>query len=84
MMPRMRSRRQRYAGRWDLNDTQGRTLVKTITWRITGSTSAVIIAYVITGSIAVSGTIGVVHLIANTLLYWLHERLWTRVRWGQR
>ena len=83
-MPRMLSRLLRYAGRWVLSESHGRSLAKTITWRITGSTSAVIIAYIITGSVAISGTIGIVHLVVNTLLYWLHERVWARIRWGTR
>lgn len=65
-------------------ETHGRSLVKTVTWRITGSTSAMIIAYIVTGSVTVSSTIGVTHLIINTLLYWIHERVWSRVRWGHR
>lgn len=81
-MPRMLSRLLRYAGRWGLSESHGRSLAKTITWRITGSTSAIIIAYIITGSVAISGTIGIVHLVVNTLLYWLHERVWARIRWG--
>lgn len=67
-----------------MSDTQARSLTKTVTWRVTGSTSAVIIAYLVTGSIGISSTIGLVHLIVNTALYWLHERLWTHIRWGQK
>ena len=80
----MPSRPLKYVERWVLSDTQGRTLAKTVTWRITGSTSAMIIAYLVTGSVAISSTIGIVHLIANTLLYWVHERVWSRIRWGKK
>jgi uncharacterized membrane protein len=66
-----------------MSDTQSRSIVKTITWRITGSTSSVLIAYTVTGSIGISFTIGLVHLIINTALYWVHERLWTHTTWGQ-
>jgi uncharacterized membrane protein len=66
-----------------MGDTHHRSLVKTITWRIIGSTSAATIAYIVTGSVTVSGTIGAVHLVVNTLLYWVHERAWARITWGR-
>ena len=66
-----------------MSDTTHRSLVKTVTWRVTGSTAAVLIAYGVTGSVAVSGTIGILHLIINTMLYYVHERIWTRIKWGR-
>ena len=66
-----------------MSETHRRSLIKTITWRITGSTSAMIIAYIVTGSYSISGTIGIIHLVVNTGLYWFHERIWNRIRWGK-
>lgn len=65
-----------------MSDSNARSLVKTVTWRVTGSTAAVIIAYLVTGSIGVSSTIGIAHLIVNTFLYWVHERVWSKITWG--
>ena len=67
-----------------MKDTNKRSIVKTISWRITGSTAAVLIAYGVTGSISVSSTIGILHLIINTFLYWVHERLWNKIEWGRK
>ncbi len=66
-----------------MSDTGKRTLSKTVTWRITGSSSAAIIAYLVTGSIGISSTIGIAHLIVNTALYWVHERVWNKIKWGR-
>jgi uncharacterized membrane protein len=66
-----------------LNDTPKRSLVKTISWRITGSTATFAISYAVLGDFAVSGTIAVIQLTFNTLLYFVHERVWNRVRWGR-
>jgi len=65
-----------------LNDTASRSVVKTVTWRITGSTATFLIAYAMTGNFAVAGVIGVAQMISNTVLYYIHERLWNRVAWG--
>jgi uncharacterized membrane protein len=64
-------------------DSNGRSLAKTLTWRITGSASTFTIAYLITGSFGVSSVIAFVQMGVNTVLYWLHERAWARVSWGR-
>jgi uncharacterized membrane protein len=66
-----------------MTDSNGRSLVKTLTWRITGSASTFTIAYLITGSFGVSSVIAFVQMGVNTVLYWLHERAWARVSWGR-
>jgi len=66
-----------------LNDTPNRSLVKTISWRITGSTATFAISYAVLGDVSVSGTIAVIQLTFNTLLYFVHERVWNRVQWGR-
>lgn len=63
-------------------ETNFRSLVKTLTWRLIGSTSAATISYIITGSILVASSIGISHMIVNSILYWLHERIWSRILWG--
>ncbi len=67
-----------------MTDTTERSLVKTVTWRITGSSSTFAIAYLITGSVTASSGIAVVQMIINTVLYLVHERVWSRVSWGRR
>jgi len=67
---------------WDLNDTAARSVVKTVTWRITGSTATFLIAYVLTGNFAVAGVIGVTQMISNTVLYYIRERVWNQIVWG--
>jgi uncharacterized membrane protein len=67
-----------------LNDSAARSLVKTVTWRVTGSTATFLIAYAMTGNFAVAGVIGATQMISNTVLYYIHERIWNRVAWGMK
>ena len=67
-----------------MKDSGARSFAKTLTWRITGSTSTFIIAYVITGRWDISSGIAVAQMIMNTFLYLIHERAWNRVNWGRR
>lgn len=64
-------------------DTAKRSIAKTISWRLTGSGATFAIGYAILGDIGVSGTIAVIQLTFNTLLYFLHERIWNGITWGQ-
>ena len=65
-------------------DQPKRTLAKTITWRITGSTSTFTIAYLVTGSFGLSSGIAVIQMIVNTFLYYAHDYAWNHVKWGQK
>jgi uncharacterized membrane protein len=66
-----------------LSETQTRSVTKTVTWRITGSLATFAIAWIIGGDVGMAGSIAVVQIIANTVLYYLHERLWNLTSWGR-
>lgn len=64
-------------------ETTQRSLAKTISWRISGSSATFLISYIILDDISISGSIALIQLVFNTLLYYIHERVWNLVRWGQ-
>jgi uncharacterized membrane protein len=64
-------------------ETPKRSLAKTISWRITGSTATFFIAYFMTGDFTVAGIIGITQMIFNTVLYYVHERIWNNIVWGR-
>ena len=66
-----------------MTENPTRSLIKTISWRITGSFSTFLISYFILGSFLIAGSIAVVQITANTILYYLHERIWNRIYWGK-
>jgi uncharacterized membrane protein len=66
-----------------LSDSTRRSLAKTISWRITGSSATFAISYAILGDVGISGTIAAIQLTFNTLLYFVHERVWNQITWGQ-
>ena len=60
-----------------------RHLVKTITYRILGTLTTVIGAYLIGGSLKVASLLGLGELILKPIIYFLHERVWYRyVKFG--
>jgi len=66
-----------------MKDTTWRSVVKTLSWRITGSGATFLIAWFIAGNFAMASTIAMIQLVANTVLYFVHERIWNQVRWGR-
>ncbi len=66
-----------------MKEQTNRSLVKTITWRLTGSASTFLISWLITGNINLASTILGIHFVTNTALYFAHERTWNRIRWGR-
>lgn len=64
-----------------MTDTPLRSVAKTISWRITGTGSTFLISYAILGDATVSVTIAVIQLTFNTLLYFVHERIWNKIKW---
>ena len=67
-----------------MQETSARSLVKTISWRIAGSSATFGISYFILGDITISGTIATIQLTFNTVLYYLHERAWDHIAWGRK
>jgi uncharacterized membrane protein len=64
-------------------DSSRRSLVKTISWRLTGSGATFIISYLISGSLGAAGSIALIQMMSNTVLYYFHERIWNKIRWGK-
>jgi uncharacterized membrane protein len=80
----MRSQQQKSARSLELGDTNARSLVKTICWRLTGSGATFLIAYLMIENFAIAGTIGIIQLVSNTILYYIHERIWNKILWGKK
>lgn len=61
-----------------------RSVVKTISWRIVGTITTIIISWLITGTLALAFSIGFIELISKMALYFLHERTWNNIKWGKK
>ena len=64
-------------------ETPVRSLAKAVSWRITGSIDTFLISWLITGQPHLAAGITLVELLTKISLYWLHERVWLKIKWGQ-
>lgn len=59
-----------------------RSVVKSLSWRVLGTLDTILISWWISGDFTVAFSIGSFELITKTVLYFFHERFWTRIKWG--
>jgi uncharacterized membrane protein len=59
-----------------------RHIAKTITWRIVGTIDTVVLAWFITGNPLTGFKIGGIELVSKMLLYYIHERVWYKSKFG--
>ncbi len=64
-------------------DKHYRSLVKAVSWRITGSVDTLVISYLITGKMKYALTISGVELFTKIGLYYVHERVWEKLSFGR-
>ncbi|MCH8331404.1 MAG: DUF2061 domain-containing protein [Bacteroidetes bacterium] len=72
-----------------MKDSQGRSILKTMTWRVIATITTFILAYTIfsnTGCPEVlekSTMVAGLELVTKLTLYYFHERGWQLVKWGR-
>ena len=67
-----------------MGDTQAKSLAKAITWRVTGTADTFIIAWLFTGEALLASGIALTEIFTKVFLFWGHERVWNRVKWGHK
>lgn len=60
-----------------------RSLVKTITWRVIATTDTFILAWLFTSDEVIAASIAGFEVVTKLVLYYLHERGWSSLEWGQ-
>ena len=63
--------------------THSRSFIKGVTWRMVGTMDTIVVAYFITGQPLNALTIGGFEVFTKILLFYLHERVWGRLKWGR-
>ena len=59
-----------------------RSFAKAFSWRVTATLITTIISFLVTGSISFALKIGFAEVIAKMLLYYFHERAWSKITFG--
>lgn len=65
-------------------DSNTRSLAKAVSWRVTGTVDTFLISWLITGEPLLATGIAATEVITKIFLFWAHERIWNRIKWGRR
>jgi len=65
-------------------DTNIRSIVKGVSWRIIAAVVTMSIVYVFFGRLDLAIATGLVETCFKLGLYWFHERAWMKIRWGRK
>jgi uncharacterized membrane protein len=72
-----------FHGFFTQGEAHSRSLLKAVSWRISGSVDTFVISLIVTGKIGIAGTIASVEVVTKIVLYYLHERVWGLIPWGR-
>jgi adenylylsulfate kinase len=64
-------------------ETHIRSVVKAVSWRVLGTVATVLLVLVFTRRLALSLAVGGIEFFSKIGLFWLHERVWDRLRFGK-
>ena len=59
-----------------------RSLVKTLTYRVGTFVLVSMCVWLMTGRIRFSVGIAFVEMVGKSCIYFIHERIWARIKWG--
>ena len=64
-------------------ETHARSMMKAVSWRVTGTVDTTLLVYVFTRRFALSLAVGGLEFVSKIGMYWLHERAWDRLKFGK-
>ncbi|MEK8022345.1 MAG: DUF2061 domain-containing protein [Candidatus Hydrogenedentota bacterium] len=61
-----------------------RSVIKAVSWRITGTLDTIILSWIISGTLKIALSIGAAELFTKIALFYLHERIWLKISFGRK
>lgn len=60
-----------------------RSMAKAISWRIVATLTTILLVFIYTGDLVISGSVGVLELVLKIIIYYVHERIWNLLGFGR-
>lgn len=65
-------------------ESKSRSVVKAISWRLFATTTTIIIVFIFFGRLDLAIAAGIFESISKILIYFVHERAWTKIKFGKK
>jgi len=66
-----------------MKEKNSRSLVKSVSYRITGTFTTFLISLGVTGKIEFALSIMSVDFVTKIVIFYLHERIWNKIKFGK-
>ena len=63
-------------------ETRVRSIAKAVSWRIVATLTTMLLVFLFTGNLIISGGVGLTELFSKLLIYYVHERVWNSIDFG--
>ena len=63
-----------------VEESHTRSVIKGFTWSIVATSTTTVIAWLVTGKLDAAFQIGVFEFFTKLIIYYIHERIWTKIR----
>lgn len=60
-----------------------RSVIKSLSYRLFASLDTALLSFLVTGKVVGAFTLSGFELISKLILYYFHERLWSKIKWGR-
>lgn len=67
----------------EYTETHARTIAKLVAYRVVVTIGSMLLVLAVGGSNAQAGSVGLVVLVAGSIIYYLHDRAWILSRWAR-
>jgi uncharacterized membrane protein len=79
-----KNKKERHVNAFEKNGERPiRSIVKTLSWRTVGTLDTILISWLLIGDVALAFSIGSIELFTKMVLYFVHERVWNKIKWGK-
>ena len=66
-----------------MRESHKRSIVKALSWRVLATLITGITALIVTGNVKIAVEISLIDTIAKLAVYYAHERIWNRLKFGE-
>jgi uncharacterized membrane protein len=65
-----------------MDESRKRSIVKSIVWRVICIVVSILTVFFLSGKWDIAVAVGTIYNVITMILYYFHERIWNRIKWG--
>lgn len=66
-----------------MKEKRFRSIIKAVSWRIIATSTTTVLVFIFTNNFELAIGVGIFDIITKLLFYYIHERVWNKIKWGK-